>query len=207
MHVCVPNYDGLNLHSKQKTWWLINYLMISWKLFPRTFQTRSLHHFCKNIYQILLVLNIRGCLDARSPCTTFLGEENVCSVLSFYMFEYFNKIKTMFLNCAAADVLLWRNKKISGGFLAGATVIWVLFEWLNYHFLTMVCFGLVLAMLAQFLWANASGFLNRYITLIPSFNLPWCVGSDTNTLFYISCPFVTGGDHHQKPLFLFCPMS
>lgn len=61
----------------------------------------------------------------------------------------------------AADVLLWRNKKISASVLTGATIIWVLFEWLNYHFLTLVCFALVLGMLAQFIWTNASGFLNR----------------------------------------------
>lgn len=64
-------------------------------------------------------------------------------------------------NCAAADVLLWRNKKISASVLAGATVIWVLFEWLEYHFLTLVCFAVILAMLAQFLWSNASGLLSR----------------------------------------------
>ncbi|XP_030462948.1 reticulon-like protein B8 isoform X1 [Syzygium oleosum] len=60
----------------------------------------------------------------------------------------------------SADVLLWRNKKISASVLAGATVIWVLFEWLDYHFLTLVCFAVILAMLAQFLWSNASGLLS-----------------------------------------------
>ncbi|KAJ1383406.1 Reticulon [Sesbania bispinosa] len=44
-----------------------------------------------------------------------------------------------------ADVLLWRNKKISSTVLTGATTVWVLFEWLNYHFLTLLCFALVLA--------------------------------------------------------------
>ena len=61
----------------------------------------------------------------------------------------------------AADVLLWRNKKISAGVLAGATAIWVLFEWLNYNFLPLICFALVLGMIAQFVWSNASGLINR----------------------------------------------
>ncbi|PQQ10255.1 reticulon-like protein B8 isoform X1 [Prunus yedoensis var. nudiflora] len=43
----------------------------------------------------------------------------------------------------SADVLLWRNKKISASVLTGATFIWVLFEWLNYHLLTLVGFALV----------------------------------------------------------------
>lgn len=62
---------------------------------------------------------------------------------------------------AAADVLLWRNKKISAGVLVGATAIWVLFEWLNYNFISLLCFGLIIGMIAQFVWSNASGLLNR----------------------------------------------
>lgn len=61
----------------------------------------------------------------------------------------------------SADVLLWRNKRISGSVLAGATVIWLLFEWLNYHFLTLLCLALVLSMTALFLWSNAAIFINR----------------------------------------------
>jgi reticulon len=34
----------------------------------------------------------------------------------------------LLLVIAAADVLLWRNKKISGSVLAGATATWVIFE-------------------------------------------------------------------------------
>lgn len=62
---------------------------------------------------------------------------------------------------AAADVLLWRNKKISASVLTSATVIWILFEWLNYNFLTLVSFALIFGMLAQFVLKNASGILNR----------------------------------------------
>lgn len=62
----------------------------------------------------------------------------------------------------AADVLLWRNKKISSSVLTCATVIWVLFEWLNYHFLTLIAFALFLGMLIQFAWSSASVVLNRY---------------------------------------------
>lgn len=62
---------------------------------------------------------------------------------------------------SAADVLLWRNKKISASVLMGATAIWVLFEWINFHFLSLLCYALLLGMIAQFVWCNASGFLNR----------------------------------------------
>ncbi|XP_051136279.1 reticulon-like protein B8 isoform X2 [Andrographis paniculata] len=74
----------------------------------------------------------------------------------------------------SADVLLWRNKKISASVLTGATIIWVLFEWLNYHFLTLICFTLIAAMLVQFLWKNASGMLNsrRSSSRVPRLVLP-----------------------------------
>ncbi|KAI4308142.1 hypothetical protein L6164_031246 [Bauhinia variegata] len=67
----------------------------------------------------------------------------------------------------SADCLLWRNKKISASVLSGSTIVWVLFEWLNYHLLTLVCLGLVLMMLAQFLWANGSGLINRSQSKVP----------------------------------------
>nr|GMD82083.1 reticulon-like protein B8 [Ipomoea batatas] len=51
--------------------------------------------------------------------------------------------------------MLWRNKTISGSVLGSATVIWLLFEWLNYHLLTLICFAIVMLMLGQFLWVNA----------------------------------------------------
>ncbi|XP_043688531.1 reticulon-like protein B8 [Telopea speciosissima] len=72
----------------------------------------------------------------------------------------------------SADVLLWRNKKISGSVLTGATAIWVLFEWLNYHFLSLVFFALVIGMVAQFVWSNASGILNRSPSKVPRFVVP-----------------------------------
>ncbi|KAF5445462.1 hypothetical protein F2P56_034509 [Juglans regia] len=72
----------------------------------------------------------------------------------------------------SADVLLWRNKKISASVLTGATAIWVLFEWLNYHFLTLVFFALLLGMLAQFIWSNASGLFNRSHSKIPRLVIP-----------------------------------
>uniref|UniRef100_A0ACD5WBW4 Uncharacterized protein n=1 Tax=Avena sativa TaxID=4498 RepID=A0ACD5WBW4_AVESA len=55
-----------------------------------------------------------------------------------------------------ADVLLWRNKKISSSVLGLATAIWVFFEWLDYHFLTIISFVLVFGMVVQFVWSNFS---------------------------------------------------
>jgi len=60
----------------------------------------------------------------------------------------------------AADLFLWRNKRISGGVLAGATAIWLLFEVMDYH-LTLLCHCLILTLAILFLWSNATTFINK----------------------------------------------
>lgn len=135
----------------------------SWIQFLIMYQSTRKFHSLRRMTRALSVVSWTNCLGARSPFTTFLVVENVrpsyisvgfCLNQAFVL--YF-----IFLNVQAADVLLWRNKKISASVLGGATVVWVLFEWLNYNFLSLACFALIIALLLQFLWTNASSMLNR----------------------------------------------
>ncbi|OAY77459.1 Reticulon-like protein B1 [Ananas comosus] len=71
-----------------------------------------------------------------------------------------------------ADVFLWRNKKISAGVLGGATAIWVLFELMEYHLLSLVCHCLILSLAMLFLWSNASTFINKSPPNIPEVSIP-----------------------------------
>ncbi|MBA0588364.1 hypothetical protein Gorai_001471, partial [Gossypium raimondii] len=71
-----------------------------------------------------------------------------------------------------ADTFLWRNKKISAGVLGVATVIWVLFELLEYHLLTLVCHVLIFALVILFLWSNAYAFINKSPLCIPEVHIP-----------------------------------
>ncbi|GMY23769.1 reticulon-like protein B5 [Fagus crenata] len=71
-----------------------------------------------------------------------------------------------------ADVFLWRNKKISASVLGLATAIWVLFELVEYHLLTLVCHVLILALAILFLWSNAHTFINKSPPRIPEVHLP-----------------------------------
>ncbi|KAL0444764.1 UNVERIFIED_CONTAM: Reticulon-like protein B8, partial [Sesamum latifolium] len=88
----------------------------------------------------------------------------------------------------SADVLLWRNKKMSASFLSGATSVWLIFEWLNYHFISILCFVLVLVMVAQFFWKIFSGVLNRSPSKVPRLvlreefcaNIGKLIGSEVN---------------------------
>ncbi|KAE8694624.1 Reticulon-like protein B4 [Hibiscus syriacus] len=71
-----------------------------------------------------------------------------------------------------ADIFLWRNKKISAGALGVATAIWVLFELLEYHLLTLVCHLLILALALLFLWSNAATFIHKSPPRIPEVQIP-----------------------------------
>ncbi|KAK3007209.1 hypothetical protein RJ639_015918 [Escallonia herrerae] len=71
-----------------------------------------------------------------------------------------------------ADIFLWRDKKTTAGVLAVATAVWVLFELLEYHLLSLVCHILILALAVLFLWSNASTFINKSPPKIPEVGLP-----------------------------------
>ncbi|KAH7658243.1 Reticulon domain-containing protein [Dioscorea alata] len=71
-----------------------------------------------------------------------------------------------------ADVFLWRNKKASAVVLGGATAIWVLFELMEYHLLTLVCHGLILSLAILFLYSNATTFIHKSPPRIPEVSIP-----------------------------------
>ncbi|KAI4372613.1 hypothetical protein MLD38_010822 [Melastoma candidum] len=71
-----------------------------------------------------------------------------------------------------ADLLLWRDKKVSAGALGVATVVWILFELVEYHLLTLVCHALILALAVLFLWSNANAFINKSPPRIPEVSIP-----------------------------------
>ncbi|CAN6571289.1 unnamed protein product [Malus baccata var. baccata] len=126
-----------------------------------------------------LLNNIVGTLaDKKQKSGSFFGEETSSSVTAQFNFNrLFGRQKPVHHILGggkSADVLLWRNKKISASVLTAATIVWVLFEWLNYHFLTLVGFALILGMLAQFLWSNFSGIINsgRSPSKVPRLVLP-----------------------------------
>lgn len=113
-------------------------------------------------------------VSSRKRPMSFFEEDNSHSMSAKFnrLFGRQNPIHHVLGGGKTADVMLWRNKKISASVLTGATVVWIVFEWLNYHFLSFVCFALALGILAQFLWSNASGLLNRAPSRVPRLVLP-----------------------------------
>ncbi|CAN0891786.1 Reticulon-like protein B5 [Linum grandiflorum] len=84
-----------------------------------------------------------------------------------------------------ADVLLWRNKKVSGAAISVATAIWVLFELMEYHLITLVCHISILTLAILFLWSNASTFINKSPPQIPEVVIPEkCIHDVASALRY-----------------------
>ncbi|XP_043695707.1 reticulon-like protein B9 [Telopea speciosissima] len=66
-----------------------------------------------------------------------------------------------------ANLVLWRNRNLSAAFLIGLTVMWFLFEIVEYHFLTLVCHIFITVMLIVFIWSNGAPLFNRDPPTIP----------------------------------------
>lgn len=91
---------------------------------------------------------------------------------NYRLFDREKPVHKVFGGGKPADVFLWRNKRISASVLGGATAVWVLFELLEYHLLTLVCHVAILVLSLSFLWSNASVFVNKKTPHIPEVRLP-----------------------------------
>lgn len=71
-----------------------------------------------------------------------------------------------------ADVLLWKDKKTSAVVIGGATVIWVLFEVLDYHLLTLISHVMIGILAILFMWSKATTFIKKSPPVFPVVQLP-----------------------------------
>ncbi|KAL8200942.1 hypothetical protein R6Q57_012281 [Mikania cordata] len=102
-------------------------------------------------------------------------DDNKISAMKSKVFRLFGREKPLHSVVGGgklADLLLWKDKKVSGGILGGATTIWFLFEVLEYHLLTLVCHSLILTLALVFLWSNASTFIKKSPPKIPEVAIP-----------------------------------
>ncbi|KAK7314594.1 hypothetical protein VNO77_33120 [Canavalia gladiata] len=111
-----------------------------------------------------------------------------------------------------ADILLWRDRNISAALLVGMTVMWFLFEIVEYNFVTLLCHISITTMLVLFIWSTVADILKwngpkiPHIILQDSFfhDLASILHSRFNQLlpmlFHISCGI-------DLPLFLLIIVS
>ncbi|PWA58452.1 reticulon [Artemisia annua] len=95
-----------------------------------------------------------------------------------------------------ADILLWRQKQMSGAIIVSATVIWLLFERIGYHLLPFLCHCLILTLAVLFLWSNLSSFVNKS----DKSGMPILKGNDLRErlkeIYESKTTYVYAGDFH-----------
>ncbi|KAL1830203.1 hypothetical protein ACET3Z_008615 [Daucus carota] len=113
--------------------------------------------------------------DSSSSSSDSSDSETETTTLKEKVFRIFGREKPVHKVLGGgkpADVFLWKNKKVSGAILGGATAIWFLFEVMEYYFLTLVSHALILSLAIMFLWSNATTFINKSPPKIPEVSIP-----------------------------------
>ncbi|TVU35474.1 hypothetical protein EJB05_17365, partial [Eragrostis curvula] len=82
-------------------------------------------------------------------------------------FHRHNSIHKLLGGGKVADILLWKDRNWSAGVLVGATLIWYLFDVVEYNIVPLLCQIDILAMLVIFIWSNASPLLNIVPPRVP----------------------------------------
>ncbi|MED6209516.1 hypothetical protein PIB30_055416 [Stylosanthes scabra] len=83
-----------------------------------------------------------------------------------------------------ADILLWRNKKVSAAILIGMTVIWFLFEVVDYNLVPLLCHISITVMLVLFIWSTAAQIFNWNAPKIPDIILQDDLVEDLASIFH-----------------------
>ncbi|XP_020210654.1 reticulon-like protein B14 [Cajanus cajan] len=71
-----------------------------------------------------------------------------------------------------ADILLWKDKISAAAIVAGFSIIWFLFEVVECHFVTLLCYIIMAIMLVLFVWYNAAGLITWSLPQIYDFEIP-----------------------------------
>nr|CAB3477996.1 unnamed protein product [Digitaria exilis] len=74
--------------------------------------------------------------------------------------EFLNSDEALQISGKLADILLWKDRNLSAGVLIAATLIWYLFEVVEYNIIPLLCQIAILAMLVIFIWSNAAPLLD-----------------------------------------------
>ncbi|KAM3298659.1 hypothetical protein ACQJBY_040248 [Aegilops geniculata] len=69
---------------------------------------------------------------------------------------------------AVADLLLWRRRNASAAAVAGATLVWFLFERAGYSLASVLSNALLLLVVILFFWAKSASLLNRPLPPLPN---------------------------------------
>lgn len=110
--------------------------------------------------------------DSSSSSDDERSEPSAVKAKIYRLFGRERPVHKVFGGGKPADLFLWRDKKVSATILGGVTAIWVLFELLGYHLLTLVCHSLILSLAVLFLGSYATTAMNKSPPHIPEVSIP-----------------------------------
>ncbi|KAI5078831.1 hypothetical protein GOP47_0006502 [Adiantum capillus-veneris] len=103
------------------------------------------------------------------PASTYseAGEES-SSAVKARLFNRQRSLHQILGGGKAADTFLWKDKFVSAGILAGATVVYLILEHSGYTLLTILSNLFLVTLVVLFVWSNAAVFLNRSPPPLPN---------------------------------------
>ncbi|XP_058727305.1 reticulon-like protein B9 [Vicia villosa] len=130
---------------------------------------------------------------------TSSDSDNEISATRTNLFQHEKPVHEILGGGKVADILLWRNRNESAALFLGMTVIWFLFEILEYNFVTVISRFSITIMLGLFIWFKVADILKWKEPQIPEIilqesfleNLAFSLDKLFNQLlpmiFHISC--------------------
>ncbi|XP_068639122.1 reticulon-like protein B9 [Aristolochia californica] len=101
------------------------------------------------------------------PAIYYSDSDDEPSPVPTKLFGRERHLHSVFGGGRVADVVLWRNRNLSAAILIGFTLMWFLFEVVEYPFITLLCHISITAMLLVFIWSNVAALFDRSAPKIP----------------------------------------
>lgn len=106
--------------------------------------------------------------DSHDACDHVDRDNSTCSTSTSYrLFDRQSTIHQLMGGGKAADVLLWKRRRVSLGIIIVATVAWLVFERSGLSFLTICSNVLLFLIVLRFLHANYASMRDKQIQTLP----------------------------------------
>ncbi|KAL5710024.1 hypothetical protein ACHQM5_020639 [Ranunculus cassubicifolius] len=105
------------------------------------------------------------------PNADRLLDECSVSPCGYRLFDRKRSIHQIMGGGKAADVILWKRRRITVGIIFIATVAWLVFEWAELPLISVSSNVLLVSVVIQFLWANYAVLRNKQLQPLPELEL------------------------------------
>ncbi|XP_004512890.1 reticulon-like protein B9 [Cicer arietinum] len=100
------------------------------------------------------------------------------------LFEHEKSIHEILGGGKVADILLWRNTNVSAAIFVGVTVMWFLFEIVEYNLVPLICHISITIMLVLYIWSILADILKWKGPQIPEIVLQESFFNDLASILY-----------------------